>query len=219
LGVGFLFSQSVGLQKETNQFTERVDLLNNNDIYHFKSDDSYTGTPYYYKTFLLGNVYLKGELLERNVSLRLNLFADEIEYKKSSDVTDGETLAIIKSEDISVSINNEMIIYKASKGFFIVVFDGVNYSLLKKIEKKYYPFKKAATSLTKDVPAVFIDKIGYYLVTKDGLVIELPNSKVKKLKAFDTNYELAKKYTKEKNLDLNKERDLKRLFIYLDNKN
>ncbi len=211
-----LFSQSVGLQRETNFFTESIDLFNNNDIYHSKIPDDYQGTPYYFTSFLLGNVYMNNELLERNVALRYNVYADEIEFRKTLDKENTETFAIIKSEDIYVTINNETIIFKATKGYFIAVYDGTNFSLLKKITKKYYPFKKAATSLTNDVPAIFIDKFNYYLATKDGILVEFSGSKNKKLKVFDEKYNQAKAFIKEKSLDTNKERDLKRLITYLD---
>ncbi len=213
------YSQSVGLQQETNVFTENVDLYNNNNIYQYKIPDEYQGTPYYHNSFLLGNVYMNGKLIENNVSLRYNVFADELEYKKSGEQGDKQTFAIIKSEDIYVTINNETIIFKATKGYFLVVFDGTNFSLLKKLKKKYYPFKKATTSLTTDVPAIFMDEESYFISTKDGVLKEFTGSKNKKLKVFSTKYNQAKSYIKEKKLDINKEKDLKRLIMYLDNLN
>ena len=47
-------------------------------------------------------------------------------------------------------------------------------------------------------------------------MIELPKSKKKKLEAFGNNEKLIKNYIKEQNLDLNKEKDLKKTIIYLD---
>ena len=45
---------------------------------------------------------------------------------------------------------------------------------------------------------------------------ELPKSKNKKLQAFGNSEKLIKNYIKEKNLDLNKEKDLKKAIMYLD---
>ena len=213
------YSQSVGTQQEVRFFTEHVDLFNNNNIYDYPIPDDYRGSPYYYPSFLIGSIYLKSELLDRNVALRYNAFADEIEFKKSTDKENTETFAIIKSEDVHVVINKETFIFKATKGYFIVIYDGVNFSLIKKLKKKFYPFKKAATSLTNDVPAIFIDEETYYIATNDGSLIEFSGSKNKKLKAFKNNYNEAKAYVKKNNLDLSKERDMKRLIIYIDKLN
>jgi len=211
-----LYSQSVGTQQEVRFFTDHVDLFNNNNIYDYPIPDNYQGSPYYSSSFLIGSIYLKSELLDGNVALRYNAFADEIEFKKSDDKNSAETFAIIKSEDVHVVINKETFVFKATKGYFIVIYDGTNFSLVKKIKKKFYPFKKAATSLTNDVPAIFIDEETYYIAANDGSLTEFSGSKNKKLKLFENNYNEAKSYVKEKNLDLNKERDMKRLIIYLD---
>ena len=55
-----------------------------------------------------------------------------------------------------------------------------------------------------------------YTYNKNGKILELPRSKNKKLKAFGGNEKIVKNYAKEHNLDLNNEKDLKKLTLYLD---
>ncbi len=81
---------------------------------------------------------------------------------------------------------------------------------------KYYGKKKATTSITRDLPASFIDKPVYYIVDKSGKYYELPTSRSKKLKVFGTNKDVIKRYVAEKGLDLNKEGDLLRVIKYYD---
>ena len=47
-------------------------------------------------------------------------------------------------------------------------------------------------------------------------MMEFPKSKSKKLKVFGNSEKLIKDYIKKYNLDLNKEKDLKKVIIYLD---
>ena len=89
-------------------------------------------------------------------------------------------------------------------------------ALFKKPKKRFTPEKIATTSITRDLPANFIDKPVYYIVDKSGKYYELPSSRSKKLKVFGTNKDVIKRYVAEKGLDLNKEGDLLRVIKYYD---
>ncbi len=103
-----------------------------------------------------------------------------------------------------------------SQGYFLVLFDGTNLSLLKKVTKKYFPPKKAQNNYERSTLARFEDRFIYTMYSKNGKTLELPRSKNKKLKAFGGNEKMVKNYAKEHNLDLNNEKDLKKLTLYLD---
>ncbi|PHS63450.1 MAG: hypothetical protein COB12_09125 [Flavobacterium sp.] len=188
----------------------------------YKDVDSYKGTPYNNPVFLLGNIYENTTLLANDVALRYNAMADEMEVKESITTPDEEAKLLTKSIDIYVKINGDIFIFAPYQGgveeggYFQVLFEGTQYNFYKKNIKKFYPAKKATSSITTDTPAMFQDKPVYYIVTKKGRYYEFPSSKSKKIKVFGEQKDTIKKYVKEKGLDLNKEKDLKKAVIYFD---
>ncbi|MEL6811132.1 MAG: hypothetical protein AAFP76_07345 [Bacteroidota bacterium] len=188
----------------------------------FNDKDSYTGTPYNHPSYLLGNVYKNDELWANNVALRYNAVADEIEIKESLTTSDSEAKVLTKSPDVYVKIVNDIYIFAPYKGgiegggYFHVLFEGDKVGLFKKPKKSFTPPKKATTSITRDIPASFKDKPVYYLVDKNGKYYELPASRSKKLKVFGNNKDAIKDYVREKQLDLNIERDLVTVIKHLD---
>lgn len=211
-----LFSQNRNSQLFVDTFTDYVDTFNTKEIYDVNNPDNYVGTPYFNNSYQLGNIYLNNELLLNNVALRYNVFADEIEHKENINDDHESAKAIVKSKDIYVTINNQQIVFVPNNGYFLVINDGINYSLIKKLTKKYFPPRKAANTYDKGSLATFADRFVYYIYTKEGEIIELPKSKSKKLKAFGKSEKIVKDYTKEYDLDLNKEKDLKKVIMYLD---
>lgn len=209
-------AQNRNTQLDTELFTEHIERYNENDIYISRNPSNYKGSPYYNTSFLEGSLFLNNQLLDNNVSLRYNAFTDEIEIKDAPVLDKNSMYALIKSEDLHVTILQDLFIFKKNKGYFLVVYDGDNVSLLKKINKKYYPPKKATTSLTKDVPAEFQNRISYSLATREGELIALPKSRNNKIGVFSENERIIKEYVKENSLDLNKEKDLKKLILYFD---
>lgn len=188
----------------------------------YKDVDSYKGTPYDNPIFLLGNIYENTTLLANDVALRYNIMADEMEVKEAIVTPDEQAKLLTKSTDIFVKINGDIFIFAPYQGgvekggYFQVLFEGEKYNLYKKLIKKFIPAKKATTSITTDTPAIFQDKSIYYMVTKQGKYYEFPSSKSKKIKVFGNRKDVIKAYVKEKNLDLNKEKDLKKVVIYFD---
>ncbi len=210
-----LISQNRNLQRKTDYFSKLVDQSNTGEIYDTNHPDNYVGTPYYNDSYLLGNIYYNNEPAHKNVALRYNVIADEIEYKETLSVDNDLAKAIIKSKDIYVTINNQQIVFIPSNGYFLVLEDGNNFSLIKKITKKYFPHRPPANSYDQGSLPTFADRIAYYIYSKEGEIHELPKSKSKKLKAFGNSEKLVKDYTKENDLDLNKEKDLKQIVMYL----
>jgi len=217
-----LVSQNLGTQRKLNQFTEYLDRFNENDIYNKDDPSTYKGSPFANPSYLLGNVYQDDKLISKGIALRYNVYSEEIEVKESILEDYKNAKALTKSTDIHVSIATDEFVYLpmseslATSGYFQVLHQGNFIVLYKKLQKKFYLPKKAATSLTKDVPATFIDREVYYLATKEERFYELPNSKSKKLKIFEKNKEIVKDYLKENDLDINKENDLIKLIVYID---
>jgi hypothetical protein len=216
IGTSTLFAQNLTTQRKVNQFTEYLDRFNTNDIYAFSDPNSYEGTPFYHTKFLLGSVYINNELSASNVALRYNVFADEIEFKKTLATEDSEAKAIIKSNDIYVKIEDEFFVVIPDNGYFLVLFDGANFSFLKKLTKKYHLPKESKNTYEKGSPPTFSDRFTYFIYTKEGSIKEFPSSKKKIFAAFGNNEKEIKQYCKEEKLDLKNEDDLKKAIIYLD---
>lgn len=216
----------------TAQFWEREFLsgliqidehINRNDLgVNFEDKGSYTGTPYNHPSYLFGNVYNEEGLLATNVALRYNAIADEIEIKESLATPDNEAKVLTKSPDIYVKILNDIFVFVPFQGgiegggYFQVLFEGKKYDLFKKIIKDFTPEKKASSSITTTTKARFKDKPVYYIITKDGKFYELPSSRKKKLKVFGANKKLVQDYINKYRLDINIEKDLKRVVTYYD---
>jgi len=212
-----LFAQNLVTQRKVAFFTEYVDRFNTNEIYDINAPGAYQGSPYYNNSFLLGNVYYNNKLLQKNIALRYNVFADEMEFKKSITDDDDSAQAIIKSQDIFVTIGSVAFVFIPSKGYFEAIYDGINYSFIKKITKKYYPPRPAANTYDQGALASFQEKETYFIYTKEGAIYEFPKSKNKRLKVFGNSQKEVSKYIKENKLNIEKEKDLKRVIIFLDN--
>lgn len=211
-------SQNLATQRQVALFTDNLDRNNTNSIYNPSNPENYDGTPYYTDNFILGNVYLENEVILSNVALRYNAIADEIEHKETLTIDDKEAKSLVRSKDIYATIMKDTFVFIPFKGYYLVVFDGTNFSLLKKITKKYFPPRKAKNTYERSTLAKFDDRSTYNLYTKNGEMTELPKSKKKILKVFGESSSLKplKNYIKEQNLDLNKEKDLKKAIMYLD---
>ena len=210
------FAQNRKTQFATELFVYNADRFDTRSLYDPATPENYEGTPYHVNDFLLGDVYLENEIILSNGALRYNAIADEIEYKESLNDDDESAKALVKSKEIYAKIMNDTFVFIPSQGYFLVLFDGTNLSLLKKVTKKYFPPKKAQNNYERSTLARFEDRFIYTMYSKNGKTLELPRSKNKKLKAFGGNEKMVKNYAKEHNLDLNNEKDLKKLTLYLD---
>ena len=217
------FDNNYGIRQFTNDLYQLDEYIKRqNKGIDFDDTESYTGTPYNHPSYLMGNVYKNDSLWANNIALRYNAVADEMEIKESLTTDDSEAKVLTKSPDVYVKIVNDIYIFAPYKGgiegggYFQVLFEGSKIGLFKKPTKKFTEAKKASTSITRDLPASFKDKPVYYIVDKSGKYFELPSSRSKKLKVFGSNKDAIKKYVGEKDLDLNKERDLIRVIRHYD---
>lgn len=215
-GLSSLTAQNRQLQRETDRFVYSADIYDTRNIFDPEDPQSYDGTPYYKQSFLMGNIYFENELLDRNVPLRYNALNDEIEYKESATDSDKDAKALIKSKDLYVTIMGETFVFIPSKGYFLVLSDGNNFSFLKKITKKYFAPREPENSFDKGALAKFSDRFTYNIFTKEGVLKEFPKSKKKRLKVFGKSEKLVSKYIKEHKLDISDEKDLKKVIMHLD---
>lgn len=216
IGYSFAIAQNINSQRQTELFVRNADKYDTSTIYDPANPENYKGTPYHSDNFLTGNVYIENEIILSNVALRYNAIADEIEFKESLNSNDKEVKALVKSKEIYAKIMKDIFVFIPSEGYYLVVFDGDNFSLLKKVTKKYFPAKKAKNNYERSTLAEFEDRFSYSIFTRNGEMMEFPKSKSKKLKVFGNSEKLIKDYIKKYNLDLNKEKDLKKVIIYLD---
>lgn len=217
------FSSPSGARQFTNDLYQLDEYIKRQSgEIDFADTASYTGTPYNNPSYLPGNVYNGKKLLATNVALRYNAIADEIEIKESLASSDDDAKVLTKSPEIFVKIVNDIFVFVPYQGgiegggYFQVLIEGKKYDLFKKLKKNFTPAKKANTSITRDIPAKFLDTPVYYIVTKEGKFYELPSNRKKKLKVFSDNMGLVKDYVDDNRLDLNDEQDLIRVIRYYD---
>lgn len=183
-------------------------------------DADFTGTPYTDKEFKNGNVIKSGVTIAHNIGLRYNASKDLFEIKKTSVLKNNQAKVLISSNDISIKLGNERFVFLTpnennnSQGYFIDTYSGNNASLYKKIKKVYIPEQKAYTSLASNVAAYYKEKVTLYLYTQDGLLVELPNSKKARIKAFGDKSKEVKVFLKENKVNINKESELIEVIKY-----
>ncbi len=185
-------------------------------------DESVTGTPYNDPNYLIGNVYRGNALFATNVALRYNAVADELEIKESLNSPDEEARVLPKDPEIFAKIVQDIYVFIPFQGkvedggYFHVMFEGKKLDLYKKLIKKVIPGRKASSSFTQDIPTEFRDESQYFLVTKNGRFLQLPDSKAKKFSIFGANKETVLNYVAENSLDVDKENDLLKIIQYYD---
>ena len=211
------FAQMGTEEKEsTTYLTNRAITINANEL-------NFSGSAYENKEFASGYVFKNGKTLASNIALRYNAKRDEIEVKNSLNSSNESARVLVKNDDIYIKILNKVFVYSPVKegiekaGYFMVVHEGANYSLYKKLTKKFIEGREAINSITRDTPPAFRDKEVYYLVNKtDGSFVTFPKSKKGKLKIFSSNKKEIKTFVKTNRLNINKGYDLAKLVKYYD---
>lgn len=169
--------------------------------------------------FMVGNIYQDEKLIKSGVPMRYNAYADEIEIKNH--VSEENYGALIKDPSIYVKIGKDIYVfipYEGSNergGYFNILADGKSYDLYKKTTAAFIPPKEATTNYDTSTSAYFDKTTKYYLV-KNGTFLEMPASKSKVLNVMESRKKEVKDYIGENNLDVDKESDLTKVFIYFD---
>lgn len=184
-------------------------------LFNYLPDDV-IGSPFYVDEFQAGSIYENNELLSNGLFFRYNASHDHFEIKKNLDDDDDKIMFLSKTSKIHVKINKELFIYdENTKGYYQLLFLGNTVNLYKKVQKKYFPAKRARNSFERDILATYKDDFKYYLNQGDDYT-EIPSKKNKRLKFFgDRKTELVK-YVSKYDLDIMNEEILIKVIRYLD---
>lgn len=218
--IALLYSVNINAQSEFNE-TDIDSYISQRSVEVYLEAD-FTGTPYKDKMFKNGIILKNGVPLAKNIGLRYNASKDLFEVKKSSVLKDDQAKVLKSSSDLFIKIGNENYVFLApnennsTQGYFLIDYKSDKTSLFKKIKKEYIPEQKAYTSLASNIAANYKEKLSLYLYTRDGLLIELPGSKNKRLKAFGDKSKDIKLFVKENKINLNKEAGLIEVIKYYD---
>ena len=218
--IALFYSVNINAQSEFNE-TDIDSYISQRSVEVYLEAD-FTGTPYKDKMFKNGTILKNGVPLAKNIGLRYNASKDLFEVKKSSVLKDDQAKVLKSSSDLFIIIGNENYVFLApnennsSQGYFLIDYKSDKTSLFKKIKKEYIPEQKAYTSLASNIAANYKEKQSLYLYTSDSLLIELPGSKSKRLKAFGDKSKEVKVFVKKNKINLNKEAGLIEVIKYYD---
>jgi hypothetical protein len=213
-----LYSLNTGAQSVYNDTDIDKQISKRSVEVYLEAD--FTGTPYKNKEFKNGTILKNGVVIARNIGLRYNASKDLFEVKKTSVLKDDQAKVLISNKDISINLENEKFVFltpnenNSAQGYFIDTYSGKKASLYKKIKKVYIPEQKAYTSLASNVAANYKEKDILFLYKQDGLLVELPNSKKTKIKAFGDKSKKVKAFLKENKVNINKESGLIEVIKY-----
>lgn len=176
------------------------------------------GSPYEKDAFSPGKAVTKNINNSKAFLLRYNIYNDVIEIQDEKNL-----IGLIKSTNIYAIING--VEYhceefkaennKTKKGYFILLSKGENISLFLRKTKDYKEPVQAKTSFHKNEPAAFIDSESYYF-KKGNEMTSLSQNKKKILQQFPEQEDELNSYLKKEKINLKSEKDLIKLFSYLD---
>lgn len=218
-----VFNTSTSFAQMVTEEPGSINYLTNKAITINANERNFSGSAYENKEFARGYVFKSGKTLASNIALRYNAKRDEIEVKSSLSSSNESARVLVKHDDIYIKILNKVFVYSPVRegiekaGYFMVIHEGTNYSLYKKLTKKFIEGREAVNSITRDTPPAFRNKEVYYLVNKlDGSFTVFPKSKKGKLKVFSENKKEIKNFVKSNRLNVNKDYDLAKLVKYFD---
>lgn len=184
------------------------------------------GSAYDNENFLKGTIVHEGKSY-KNIWLRYNAYADEVEMKiHAPGDKDEEIHGFIKSPELSFVIGDEKVKYteflqkdkeEKSAGNVFVLYEGDHYSLYQRRVKIYKESKEATTSFHRPFPARFVDDTEYYLKV-EGQTPVFVKPKLKSILSFVDNAKKSdvKNYIKKNDIDLKEGRGLAELMGYMD---
>lgn len=178
------------------------------------------GSPYLYDEFQLGSIYLEDKEIISSIPLKYNVYNDVFLAKPDFNTPDNESQGITKSENLKIKLGNRYFIAlpninnRYELQYYEILNEGSKVSLLKKMDKIYKERIAATTSLTRDSPASFKDRVTYFILESNKDVKEVPSSKKKLLEFFGDFKKPMADYIKENKLNANDEKDLIRIITH-----
>lgn len=217
------FSISISQAQMGMEEDDRTKYMSNKPITIVPEERNFSGSAYENEEFVNGYVFKDGKILASNVALRYNAKRDEVEVKKSLTTSNSNARVLVKNSDIYIKILNKAFVFSTVKegidkaGYFMVLHEGDNYALYKKITKRYLEGRESVNSITRDTPPAFKNIETYYLVDKESENFTLfPKSRKGKLKVFTNFKKEVKDFVKKESLNINKDYALTKLVKYYD---
>ncbi|APA64930.1 hypothetical protein [Maribacter sp. 1_2014MBL_MicDiv] len=185
--------------------------------------DKFQGSPYTSNTFAPTILKYNDEVVG-NIYYRYNALNEEIEIKKTSS-EDEPYKALVKDKEVSLLINAKSLSFKTFvteknetiNGYLTLLQKGSTYDLYQRTLVKFTEGQPAQNSFVAAVPSRFTKFTEYYF-QKDGVnrIDQIPQKNKKLLKLIDASKrEDLKIFLKENNLNIKNERDLAKVFDYL----
>ncbi len=196
--------------KELQNYTTRASKYN---------PENTKGTPYQTEDFQTGSLLNESTVIFPDVALRYNALNDEFQIKSSLNESNKNIQAVMKKTDLYVKVGDAIYTYLLPSGevggYYNVLVEGTKKSIYKKLSKKFVEGAQSVNMMTGNHPNRLVDETKYYLVSEDGTIEELPNSKNRRLKLIAAkDYKSFKKYAKSNDLNVKSEEDLIKLVEY-----
>ncbi|MDO9273933.1 MAG: hypothetical protein Q7T92_00100 [Lutibacter sp.] len=175
---------------------------------------------------LVGSIYINENFLPAKLSnsqdpylIRYNAYQDEMEVEKN-----GNSYRLLKNLNVSINFEGinktyQVFNYLEKKetvpGFFVVLYNGDNISLLLKEKIKFYEEVKAKTGYDKYKPPT-LKRVAdeFYIGYKNSSAKELPSKKKDILSLFASKANEMEAYVNENKLGFKSEEDLIKIFSY-----
>lgn len=176
--------------------------------------DEISGSPYLDKTFR------KAKIAEnyQNVLVRYNSYRDDIEFKNEN--TD-EIMLIPKDDKFKVieilSPKQKLVLLTLNdepSGYFYEIVYGTT-SLYKKTKVNFIDAKPASTSYGSDQPASFSKPLTSYYIVNGNKSIKNPKNQKDLIQQMPDKKEVLTSFFKENKIKFDKEEDMKKLVIFL----
>lgn len=201
-------------ETKLNEVTSEIRLQGTNNIVDLHS---IKGSPYEKEEFLIGKTISELTNISNPYYLRYNIYSDNIELKSN-----GTIYSLIQSQNIYAIFDSKEYRYEQYKttnkntklGYFIILVKDKKYNLYLKKNIEFRDKVKANTPYESDTPATFLKSSSFY-VKKDSVLISIPNKKKLFLQEFPKYSNSLKKYIKSERINLKYEKDMVKLFNYL----
>jgi hypothetical protein len=183
------------------------------------------GTPYLFNEWKKGNIYLIDNTYINDVSIKYNIYTDDILYLNSKS---GDSLIIdrslINSFEITGDNSNNLLLfkeislrpYKKDKSTFVkVLYDGKSKFIVKYTKTFIKADYKGAYSAGRKYDE-YIDDQQYYIMKDDNTPAKIKLNKKSVTKVLSDKDDKIKSYLNEHKLALDNEDDVERLLQYYD---
>ncbi|WP_298416906.1 hypothetical protein [uncultured Kordia sp.] len=220
-----LFAQMSGAPREFESTSQIYDelrkFLNAKEKDPYQIDwDNVKGSPYLNEKYKVATFFV-GDKSFGNILMRLNTYTDEIELLPEEEGQ--ETEALMKVTNSKVVFGNKTLKVYAyndengyeKQGYFLVLSDQKEVSLLLRKKCKFSPNEKALTANQADRAAKFTQYDRYYIVKNGDKPVEVVAKKKAVIKLFPEKADEIKKYIKSEKLKLKRQEDFAKLITYI----